>query len=270
MKKLSLMLALLVCTCLLVACAYGDPTLGEQPDVQTMLPETVHDILPVPPDSEVWTDYVPEPDTTATCDDCTGDDTTDDWYAVPEKPVIYLYPEVPTVCDLRVDFDGELTFTYPEHGDKGWQSFVAYPDGTLVFPDGKEYYCLFWEGVCDAEYDFSRGFCMKGEDTAAFLEWALAEQGLSAREANEFIIYWLPRMQNNAYNLISFQTMAYTDGAALEIDPAPDSLLRVFMAFQPLDEAVEIAPQEFAPFERVGFCVVEWGGAEIDAAGLNQ
>ena len=118
--------------------------------------------------------------------------------------------------------------------------------------------------MCDAEYDFSQGFCIKGEDTAAFLEWALAEQGLSAREANEFIIYWLPRMQNNAYNLISFQTTAYTDGAALEINPAPDSLLRVFMAFKPLDEAVEIQPQELTAPERVGFTLVEWGGSELE------
>ena len=97
------------------------------------------------------------------------------------------------------------------------------------------------------------------------MEWALVAQGLSAREANEFIIYWLPRMQHNAYNLISFQTDAYTESAALEINPAPDSLLRVFMAFMPLDAPVEIEPQELVPFEREGFCVVEWGGAEIEA-----
>ena len=96
------------------------------------------------------------------------------------------------------------------------------------------------------------------------MEWALAEQGLDAREANEFIIYWLPRMQNNQYNLISFQTEVYTDSAALEINPAPDSLLRVFMAYKALDEAVEIEPQTFEPFERKGFCVVEWGGSVVE------
>ena len=261
MKRLSFIFAMLLCLACLAACAEGDPSLN--PDhpldypLDTDWQSTVHDILP--PETEY-------PDTTVACDDCTGtgDDTTDDWYAVPEKPVIYLYPEVPTACDLRVIFDGELTFTYPEHGVQGWQDFVAYPDGTLVFPDGKEYYCLFWEGQCNTEYDFSKGFCVKGEDTAAFLEWALAEQGLDAREANEFIIYWLPRMQNNQYNLISFQTEVYTDSAALEINPAPDSLLRVFMAYKALDEAVEIEPHTFEPFERKGFCVVEWGGSVVE------
>ena len=145
----------------------------------------------------------------------------------------------------------------------GWNHFTAHPDGTLIAPDGKEYYCLYWEGIQNTEYDFTQGFCVKGSDTAAFLEWALAEQGLTPREANEFIIYWLPRMEGNPYNVISFQTEAYTEGAVLDIQPNPDSLLRVFMAWYPSDVAVEIEAQSFTPFERVGFTVVEWGGCEL-------
>lgn len=182
--------------------------------------------------------------------------------AVPEKPVIYLYPETPTEVSVKLTIGGKLTCTYPAY-DKGWDNFTAYPDGTLVFPDGKEYYCLYWEALQDNEYDFTKGFCVKGSDTAAFLEWALSEQGLTPREANEFIIYWLPRMEQNPYNVISFQTESYTEGAVLEIDPNPDSLLRVFMAYYPSDEAVEIEAQVFTPFERVGFTVVEWGGSEL-------
>ena len=178
------------------------------------------------------------------------------------KPIIYLYPETPTEVSVNLTLDGRLTCTYPDY-EKGWQNFTAHPDGTLIFPDGKEYYCLYWEGMQTTEWDFSTGFCVKGEDTAAFLEWALAEQGLTAREANEFIIYWLPLMQENPYNVISFQTDAYTDGAVLEITPTPDSLLRVFMAYYPSDEAVEIAPQAFETPARDGFTVVEWGGSQV-------
>ena len=95
------------------------------------------------------------------------------------------------------------------------------------------------------------------------MEDALSQLGLKDKEADEFIIYWLPRMEGNAYNLISFQGESYTTGAVLTIDPMPDSLLRVFMAWKGLDAAVEIAPQELPRFERSGFAVVEWGGAEI-------
>ena len=181
----------------------------------------------------------------------------------PEKPIIYLYPELPTVCSVKLLLNGVLTATYPSY-ENGWDNFTAYPDGTLVFPDGKEYYALFWEGIQNTAYDFTKGFCVKGEDTTEFLEWALLKLGLTSREANEFIIYWAPRMQSNPYNVISFQYEAYTDGAELEISPSPDSLLRVFMAYYSSNEKVDIESQELCGFERRGFTVVEWGGAEIN------
>lgn len=177
------------------------------------------------------------------------------------KPVIYLYPEEKTPVTVRLDYDGELSCTYPAY-DGGW-SVTASPDGTLTDENGQSYNYLYWEGVSDNEYDLSRGFCVAGEDTAAFLEDALARLGFTRREANEFIVYWLPRMEQNPYNLIAFQSAAYTDHARLSISPAPESVLRVFMAWQPLDDPLEIQPQELPPFERSGFTVVEWGGAEI-------
>ena len=179
----------------------------------------------------------------------------------PEKPVIYLYPEVETDVTVTLDYDGVLTATYPAYED-GWRVTAA-PDGTLHDATGREYYCLFWEGEGGKAYDFSRGFCVAGSDTAAFLEDALAKLGLTDTEAQEFIIYWLPRMEGSAYNRIAFQTDAYTDSARLTVTPAPDTVLRVFMAWQPLDEAVEIPPQTLTAPERTGFTVVEWGGAQV-------
>ena len=70
-------------------------------------------------------------------------------------------------------------------------------------------------------------------------------------------------MRNNPWNLISFQGEAYTENAVLTVSPAPDSLLRVFMAWRPLTEGVEIEPQAIEPFQRNGFTVVEWGGAQV-------
>ena len=64
-------------------------------------------------------------------------------------------------------------------------------------------------------------------------------------------------MQNNAYNLISFQTSAYTDSAKLMVTPTPDTVIRVFMAYMPLENSVEIAPQTIETPERNGFVVVE-------------
>ena len=179
------------------------------------------------------------------------------------KPVIYLYPPEETQVNVRLSYDGELTTTYPPyHGE--W-SVTARPDGTLMnHADGKEYSYLFWEGKEGAaSYDFSNGFCVAGGDSMEFLQKVLPELGLIPKEYNEFIVYWLPVLEQNAYNLISFQTEEYTDHAGLEITPSPDSLLRVFMAWKPLEEPIQIEPQTFAPFQREGFTVVEWGGARV-------
>ena len=180
-----------------------------------------------------------------------------------EKPVIYLYPEQAQEVYVQLELDGEFTCTYPEY-DNGWK-VKAYPDGTLRDQvTGKEYNYLFWEGTSETEYDLSRGFVVEGKDTAGFLEEKLAYLGLNEKERNEFIVYWLPRMEDNKYNLITFQGKAYTEHAKLKISPEPDSILRVFMVYKPLDKAIDIPEQELEPFEREGFTVIEWGGAEME------
>ena len=177
--------------------------------------------------------------------------------------MVYLYPETTSHVTVRLDYDGQLTCTYPAY-EKGWQ-VIAQPDGALLNEaDGKEYSYLFWEGRWDREYDMSEGFVVKGSDSAAFLQGILPQLGLVPKEYNEFIVYWLPSLQENPYNLITFQQEAYTSNASLEITPSPDTLIRVFMAYQPLEKPIEVPVPEFPPIERKGFTVVEWGGARID------
>ena len=184
-----------------------------------------------------------------------GEETAD------AKPVDYLYPETEMEVTVKLDYDGELTCTYPAY-DGGW-TVTARPDGTLTDGRGQTYSYLYWEGVDHTAYDFSQGFCVSGADTAAFLEDALARLGLTRREANEFIVYWLPRMEQNPYNLIAFQSDAYTDHARLTVTPEPDSILRVFMAWKALESPIDIPAQDLPAFDRTGFAVVEWGGAEV-------
>ena len=177
------------------------------------------------------------------------------------KPVIYLYPEKETEVSVALTLNGKLTCTYPDYRE-GW-TVTASPDGSLTDKSGQTYNYLYWEGETLTRYDLSEGFCIKGKDTAAFLETALAGLGLNRREANEFIVFWLPMMQKNAYNIISFAAEEYTESAKLAVTPAPDTIIRVFMVWQAAAEYVEIAPQELSAPQRSGFTVIEWGGAEI-------
>ena len=181
-----------------------------------------------------------------------------------DKPVIYLYPENETDVHVELELtEAELSTTYPKYNN-GWD-VTASPDGTLLNKaDGTHHKYLFWDAAnCRTRYDLSEGFCVAGSDTESFLKEKLTYMGLTEEEMNEFIVYWLPRMEHNKYNLISFQGDAYTNSAKLNITPTPDSLLRIFMTYVPLEEAAEIQPQQLDTFERNGFTVVEWGGSEI-------
>ena len=181
-----------------------------------------------------------------------------------DKPVIYLYPEEETDVHVELELtESDLATTYPKYNN-GWD-VTAYPDGTLLNKaDGSHHRYLFWDAVnCRTHFDFSKGFCVAGSDTESFLKEKLSDMGLTESEMNEFIVYWLPRMERNKYNLISFQDEAYTNSAKLHITPTPDSICRVFMTYVPLENEVDIEPQQLTSFDRNGFTVVEWGGCEI-------
>ena len=187
-------------------------------------------------------------------------DSEEFWFD--DKPVIYLYPTEKTEVSVKLDLNGTLTCTYPKYNN-GWK-VTADTDGTLTDTNGMEYNYLYWEGESNVNYDFSKGFCVKGTDSIKFLEEKLTELGLNRKEANEFITYWLPQLEKNEYNIISFQTDRYTHHAKLDVEPQPDTKIRVFMAFKPSTKYVEIQPQIIETPERTGFTLVEWGGSKVE------
>ena len=182
-----------------------------------------------------------------------------------KKPVIYLYPETRTEVNVKLELDGKVTYSYPEYNNTiGW-NVTAEPDGQLTDKDGNQYPYLFWEGDIRIKPDLSKGFCVKGEDTETFLKDALRQLGLNDAEAADFIAYWCPEMQQNKYNVITFQTAAYEDVSGLKVSPKPDTVIRVNMLWYATDKPVDIAPQELDAINSVnrkGFTVVEWGGEE--------
>ena len=187
-------------------------------------------------------------------------------------PIIYLYPDEETEVNVKLTLDGKLTASYPRYNeDLGW-TVTASPDGTLTDANGREYEYLFWEGDLAIKPDLTQGFCIKGEDTAEFLEDSLSKLGLTDKEADTFIMYWLPQLESNKYNVITFQTEAYEDAASLEITPLPDTVIRVNMLWYPVNSYVDKEPQDLEslnPDTREGFTVVEWGGEKYERGVLG-
>lgn len=183
--------------------------------------------------------------------------------AIGHKPIIYIYPEQEMQVTVSVSNPEKFTTVYPKY-ENNWQ-VLAKPSGDLVdLKTGRNLYALYWEGKDYTHSDMSKGFVVKGEDTASFLEEKLEILGLNDREAEEFIIYWLPKMEHNPYNYIYFQTMEEINNyMELNITPKPETLIRVMMEFKGLNKPIEIKEQELEKIERKGYTVVEWGGTEI-------
>lgn len=180
-----------------------------------------------------------------------------------EKPVLYVYPEKNnTEVQLSLDYDGSLTTVYPAFTKENCWEFTADKDGIITMGD-REYNYLFWEGEDSRKTKIDTGYCVAKEDLVPFLEKELKDLGLNDKEMDDFITYWLPRLSQNKYNLISFNNSEYVDTAKLQIKPAPDTLIRVFMTYKGVEKPVKIAaPARNKTPERTGFTVVEWGGSE--------
>lgn len=197
-----------------------------------------------------------------------------------KKPVIYIYNSNSNV-EVSLDVNnGELFCEYPRHTSNSgktyrWQLETT-SDGTLYTVDGNEYSYIFWEALSDmSEYNFDDGvgYCVKGENTEEFLRDTLSNIGLTPKEYNELIVYWLPLMQNNEYNLIKFYGLdkndIYNEEFALTVKEDNNIIknqLRVFMIWKSSDSEITLEPQDFTnvEFDRYnGTAIVEWGGSEI-------
>ena len=196
----------------------------------------------------------------------TNSNSTHIIYEIEEyKPIIYLYPEEETEVTVTLGNSDLITCSYPKYTDE-W-NVLAYPNGDLIDLDtNRTLYSLYYESTCAIEFKIEdEGFIVAGEDTAEFLEEKLELLGLNQREAEEFIIYWLPILQENEYNYIRFATYDEIEAnMPLEINPEPDTLIRVLMTYKGLDEPIEVEEQILETPERTGFVAVEWGGTEIE------
>ena len=180
-----------------------------------------------------------------------------------DKPIIYIYPKEELRVSVKLLNSSLLTTSYPKYND-GW-NVIATPSGTLKeIETNRNYYGLYYEGSGHNVTMKKDGFVIKGEDTTKFLEEKLEILGLNEREINEFIIYWLPKLEANKYNYIRFETLEEIENyMPLEITPAPDTIIRVVMDYKPLNERITIEEQKLTPQKRSGYSVVEWGGSEI-------
>ncbi len=181
------------------------------------------------------------------------------------KPIIYLYPTEEKEVTVKLGSKENITCSYPNYDNDGWR-VLAKPNGDLVdLDDGRNLYALYYENNNNVKFKIEdEGFVVESSQVKEFLEEKLDILGLNEREAEEFIVYWLPRLQSNKYNYIRFATKEeINQNMGLEVSGNPDTIIRVLMTYKGLDKPIQVKEQKIETPERKGFVVVEWGGTEI-------
>ena len=179
------------------------------------------------------------------------------------KPIIYIYPTSETEVNVKLWTPENLSHTYPKYNSEKWRNVVAQPNGDLEDMDTwRKLYALYREWKSDIKTNFDEWFVVEWKDIIPFLEEKLAILWLNERESEEFIVYRLPQMEDNKYNLIRFETKAEQDeNMPLNITPKPDTVIRVMMDWKAIDDPIDIPQQHLTTPERNGFTVVEWWGS---------
>jgi hypothetical protein len=184
------------------------------------------------------------------------------------KPVVYLYPQQKQQVSVKVG--AQVVNSDPAYNG-GWNNVTAYPDGSLSY-GGKVYGSLFWDGYGYGSYpDIDSGTIVKTSDAVSTVKDQLAKQGLSGQETSDFLNYWMPKLEaiSQPYTRLTwFNTAQMNRLAPLDISPAPQTLIRVFLDFQGLNKPYALKSQHLTSLSRQGFTVVEWGGLARD--GLDR
>ncbi len=205
------------------------------------------------------------------------------WWTPECKPAINLYPEKETLVNVKVAIpQGFLTYTDPLYPTNGWTVF-AKPNGQLRylgnnFSDsrGKINYTngifpyLYYEGKMadSAVTKPEEGFVSSYEDLDSFFDSMLPQLGLNSNESKEFKDYWLKALPKASYYFIGVIPQEQLNAnEPLTIKPKEDTMIRVRLYFEALDQMQSVKEPELQRPIRNGFTVVDWGGmVKIDKA----
>jgi hypothetical protein len=172
------------------------------------------------------------------------------------KPNIYFYPE--TLSHVKVALttirNNKITASIPKYNN-GWDISIE-PSGLI----DNNYHYLFYEGKLAKYPKIKYGWSVAYPDLWNFLPEKMTEYGFNQKEINDFVDYWqvyLPK--GEYYEIIPLINKAVDKEFALQIQPKPDNVLRVWFYIIPVSQKQDITPPPIPKFIRKDFTVTEWG-----------
>ena len=173
------------------------------------------------------------------------------------KPNIYIYPEEETQLDVILSFPmgGEVITSIPEYVN-GWSVTI---DENGIIDDLYSY--LFYESIQPDIWQKSYGWLIEKNELESFFRMNMAEFGFYGQEIDDFIDYWIHRLNDHSFYAIYPQTIEIiNDVIRIDFSHQPDNLLRLFYAIVGHDRMINnLQEPEIDSFNRDGFFVTEWG-----------
>ncbi len=172
-----------------------------------------------------------------------------------KKPAIYLYPKTESVVSVNLVINGEITKSIPNY-NTGWKVFVE-KNGKI----NKQFDYLFYEANLKNLVLPDNGWVVDFKDLDSWFDINLSNLGLNRKEISDFKDYWLKILPESNYYEIKLLTENFlNENMTLNINPKPNSLIRLDFYFKPLKEKINIITPIIKTPARSGFTVVEWGG----------
>ena len=175
------------------------------------------------------------------------------------KPNIYLYPEETT--DISVIFDSpELLLTVIPDYINGWYAKVDSNSNMIV--DGKEYGYLFYESMTDDHLmQKEKGFIVPINNRKEFFTYISNYYGFNKQEKEDFVSFWCSRLDSNKEYIMYPQLTDTIDILmAVNINPKPENIFRIWFLFFEKEEDIELEKPESVIPNRDGYTMIEWGG----------
>jgi len=206
----------------------------------------------------------------------TGSSQVTNGWGIHCKPAIYLYPNQTQLVNVKVKTKGFLTYVDPPYDNqKGW-TVEANPNGLLTTTQSLSpltYPYLYYESKLPRSMvkKPEQGWIIKKEHLPKFFESTMPKLGLNQKESKDFKDYWSKTLTTHPYFFIGIldqDLINYLE--PLEISPKPDSINRVRLYFQGLENPVTttepsvISHQSSAEGGKLkaesNLIVSEWGG----------
>ena len=177
------------------------------------------------------------------------------------KPAIYLYPEKEENIHVKIAPKGDLTYAIPPYPLLGW-NVRAKPNGEITYNNGRYDYLYYEAEIPDSEIRKpTEGFVIEKNKIKFLLDTLLPKLSLNRKEADQFTQYWLNVLPDSPYYFVGIVSASNLNSIApISISPKPDTVIRVALYFEALDNKISVPKPVISPIRREGFTVVEWGG----------